>query len=177
MHTIATQTTFPGWGYMISKGATTFWETWEGRTEPREPQLSYNMKLHGSVDKFFYKALAGIGPASPGFKTINIKPCVVGDLTFAQASITTVRGVVSSSWKKTGDSLALDVTIPVNSKAKVSVPTIGLKNVAVKESGKLIWKAGKFIEGASGITAGSESGDYVTFDVGSGSYVFRIAGQ
>jgi len=171
MYTVATRTTFPGWGYMISKGATTLWESWDGNPEMR---LSYNMKLHGSVDKFFYKALAGIGPASPGFKTINIKPCVVGDLTFAQASIKTVRGVVSSSWKKTDNSLALDVTIPVNSRAKVSVPRIGLKNITVKESGKLIWKAGKFVKSVSGINAGTETSDYVTFDVGSGSYVFQL---
>jgi hypothetical protein len=85
--------------------------------------------------------------------------------------------VVSSSWKKTGDSLTLDVAIPVNSKAKVSVPTVGLRNVAVKESGELIWKAGRFIKGASGITAGGESKDYITFDVGSGAYVFRLTGQ
>ncbi len=29
---IATQTTYPGWGYMVEKGATTIWELWNGDT-------------------------------------------------------------------------------------------------------------------------------------------------
>src|SRR5260370_24588873 len=29
---IATQTTYPGWGYMVKKGATTIWSRWNGDT-------------------------------------------------------------------------------------------------------------------------------------------------
>jgi len=29
---IATQKTYPGWGYMVEKGATTIWELWNGDT-------------------------------------------------------------------------------------------------------------------------------------------------
>ena len=85
--------------------------------------------------------------------------------------------MVSSSWNKTDDSLILEVTIPVNSVAKVSVPKIGLRNIEVTESDKTIWKNGKFIRGAFGITNGTETAEYVTFDVGSGSYRFRLKGQ
>ena len=31
-YTIATQKTYPGWGYMVEKGATTIWELWNGDT-------------------------------------------------------------------------------------------------------------------------------------------------
>jgi alpha-L-rhamnosidase len=99
---------------------------------------------------------------------------VLGDLKHAGASVKTVRGIISSSWKRTGDSLALDVTIPVNAEAKVSVPTIGLKNVTITEAGKVIWKGGRFVKGVSGITAGSGTEDYITFDVGSGTYSFLV---
>jgi len=85
-------------------------------------------------------------------------------LTYANASLKTVRGLVSSSWKKTEDSVTLKITIPVNSEAKVSVPKLGLKNVVVTESRNTVWKNGKFVKGVSGITAGTEMDDYVTFE-------------
>ena len=31
-YTIASQTDYPSWGYMISQGATTIWELWNGNT-------------------------------------------------------------------------------------------------------------------------------------------------
>ena len=168
MYTIATKTTYPSWGYSISKGATTVWESFE------DDNHSLNMKMFGSTEKFFYKDLAGIGPAGPGYELIRIKPCVVGDLTYAKASIKTVRGLVSSHWRKKDNSLSLEVVIPVNSSAKVSAPKMGARQVIVKEGGRTIWEAGKFVKGVSGVTAGSEAGDYVTFDVGSGPYAFSL---
>jgi hypothetical protein len=88
-----------------------------------------------------------------------------------------VRGLVSSSWKRIDDSLVFEVSIPVNSEAKVNVLRIGLRNIEVTESGKTVWKNGKFIQGASGIANGTETAEYLTFDVGSGSYSFRLKGQ
>ncbi|GAI99258.1 unnamed protein product, partial [marine sediment metagenome] len=164
-------TTYPSWGYSISKGATTVWESFEVDNH------SLNMKMFGSTEKFFYKDLAGIGPAAPGFRKINIKPRIVKDLTYAKASLKTVRGLVSSSWNRTGNSLALEVTIPVNSEAKVGVPKIGLKKVMITESNKPVWKNDRFVKTVSGITTGTETDDYVTFDVGSGSYRFQLKGQ
>jgi len=174
MYTIATQTTFPSWGYMISKGATTIWERWADNVERH---YSLNMKMFGSVDKFFYKDLAGIRLAAPGYRKIIIKPQVVGDLTYASGSIKTVRGLVSSSWKKTDDSFTLDITIPVNSDSMVSIPKLGLKNVKITESSRSIYEAGRFIRKNPGITDSSESNGYVTFEVGSGSYSFRLTGR
>jgi len=171
MYEIASKTTYPSWGYTISKGATTVWESFEVDNH------SLNMKMFGSTEKFFYKDLAGIGPAAPGFRKINIKPRIVKNLTYARASLKTVRGMVSSHWKKQDDSLTLEVTIPVNSEAEVSVPKFGLKNITVKESDKAIWQNNRYIAGVADITAGTETDDYITFDVGSGSYRFQLKGR
>ncbi|MBW2084220.1 MAG: family 78 glycoside hydrolase catalytic domain, partial [Deltaproteobacteria bacterium] len=126
MYQIATQITFPSWGYEVLKGATTIWESWNGNPDE---QLSYNMKLFGSVEKFFYKGLAGISPAEPGYKRITIMPHIVDDLKYARASIKTVRGEVKSNWTRNSNEFCLDVSIPVNSQAKVSIPKMGLENV------------------------------------------------
>jgi alpha-L-rhamnosidase len=172
MYTIATQTTFPSWGYQISQGATTVWECFEVSS-----QRCLNMKMFCSTEKFFYKDLAGIGLEGPGFKKISIKPCVVGDLRHARASLKTVRGLVAVDWKKDPTAFGIKVTIPPNATARVSVPKLGRKEIAVTESRRPVWQAGNFVSGVPGISAGSETDDYVTFDVGSGYYVFQLTGK
>ena len=102
---------------------------------------------------------------------------MVGDLTHARASVRTVQGVIASGWKKDGNALTLEVTIPTGTRAKVSVPTMGLKNVDVAEGGKPVWKNGKYEAGVVGISGASQSADCVAFDTGSGSYSFRLTGQ
>ncbi len=173
---LATQRTYPGWGYMIREGATTIWERWEYLAGGG--MNSHNHIMFGSVDAWFYKVLAGINvdPAGPGFRRIIIKPYIVGDLKYVSASIKTIRGTVSSSWIRDKDSLVLNVTLPVNTQAKVSLPRMGLESVIIKESGKIIWKDSSYIEGVSGITAGNEEDEYVIFNIGSGSYSFEISG-
>ncbi len=179
MYEVTAKTTYPGWGYMVSQGATTIWENWGGLGIDERC-----MQMFCTIDEFFYSGLAGIqgpdyyGPGymTPGFRQIEIKPHILGDLTYASGSIRTVRGMVSSSWKRTDDSLAMEVAIPVNSQARISVPKIGLRNIIVTESGKAVWQKGKFLREVEGIISASESKEYITFTTGSGSYSFRISG-
>lgn len=185
IYDVVNQTDYPGWGYMVSHGATTLWENWSRYGGGGSYNGADNMIHLGGVCRFFYNSIAGIqepdfyGPRQfvPGYGHIAIKPHVLGDLTHASASIRTVRGIVSSSWERTSDSLTLKVIIPVNSQAKVSVPKMGLGNIVVGESGKHIWKDGSYVDGVAEIVDGNESDDYVKFDVGSGSYVFQLTGQ
>ena len=70
--------TYPSWGYMLSKGATTWWERWNGDTG--DPSMnSYNHYAFGSVVAWVYRYAAGIDttPDSPGFKEI-IDPSTPG---------------------------------------------------------------------------------------------------
>ena len=176
-------TEFPGWGYMIAQGATTIWESWgmlKGGYHAEE-----SMTMLAGVGRLFYESIAGIQEPSyygtrefgPGYGRFSIKPHILGDLKHAEASIKTVRGIISSRWKKTDASLALEVTIPANATAQVSVPTLGLKEPAITEGAKPVWKGGAFIKGVPGIIAGNRSGDWVTFYVGSGSYRFELTEQ
>ena len=171
---LVTQTTYPSWGYMIRKGATTIWERWEYLTAGG--MNSHNHIMFGSVDAWFYKVLAGINVdlAGPGFQRIIIKPYIVGDLKYVSASLKTIRGMVSSSWIKRRSSLILNVTLPFNSQAKVYIPKMKLEKIIVKEGKKPIWRNGSYLESIAGITGGSEDDEYVTFNIGSGSYSFEI---
>ena len=180
-------TEFPGWGYMIAQGATTVWEGWSLSTKVEEwnnhiYHAEESMTMLAGVGRLFYESVAGIQEPSyygsrkfgPGYANFQIKPHVLGDLTHASASIKTVRGVISSSWKKTDASLALEVTIPANAAAKVSVPTLGLNEFAITEGGRAIWKNDSYIDGVAGVADARRDADWVTFDVGSGSYRFEL---
>jgi len=174
---IITQTTYPSWGYMIKEGATTLWERWEYLSD--SGMNSHNHIMLGSVDTFFYKTLAGINadPSNPGFEKIIIKPHVVGDLTHASASLKTIRGLIVSKWWREDNSLTLEVTIPVNSRGEVYIPLIALKNPVIKEGEKVIWKDDKFVQEIPEITFIKKEENHIIFNIGSGSYVFRVVGS
>ena len=156
MYRIATQTTFPSWGYMIERGATTLWESW---SDLREEKLSLNMKLLGSVEKFFYRDLAGIRATAPGFREVAIAPQVVGDLEWAQAQVRTVRGEIAVHWRSSEGGFELDLTIPGNVTADVSLPKRGLAEVRVTEGERRIWDSGTPIATVPGIGDIAESAD------------------
>ena len=171
MAELMSQTTFPSWGEQIAKGATTVWESWDG--DPEEA-LSLNMKMFCSTEVFFYRTLAGISPTSPGYRTIAIRPNVVGGLTDVEAEVETRSGTVAAAWQRDAGAFALQVTVPVNTRAEVSLPKLGLGAAIVSEGGETVWKEGAFRPGAIGIDACEENRDAVTFRVGSGSYDFRL---
>ncbi len=120
--TIATQTTRPSWGYMLSKGSTTLWERWDYDT--RDPGMNSEALLiqAGNLDAWFYQTLAGIRPAAQGFKKILIQPTVVGDLTWVKAHFDSPYGRIVSEWKIEGNQLTMDVTVPANTTATIVVP-------------------------------------------------------
>ncbi|MEW2516557.1 family 78 glycoside hydrolase catalytic domain [Actinacidiphila alni] len=121
------QTGYPGWGYMISKGATTIWERWDGiRTDNslQDPGMnSFNHYGLGSVGDFLYRRVAGLEPAAPGYGALRIAPRTGGGLTSATGSYRTPYGTARSAWSVAGGRLTLEVTVPVNVTATVVVPT------------------------------------------------------
>jgi len=168
MLTIASQTTFPGWGYGVTIGQTTIGEDFEC-----SPRHSLSMKMLGSVEKFFYRDVAGIEPVAPGYKSVVVEPKVTGELDWARAAIETCRGTVGVDWRKTPEGLTLNVVVPANSVATVNVPVADAKAAAITEGGKAVWDNGSFVVGVEGVTSGRAGEHVVTLEVGSGHYEFR----
>jgi alpha-L-rhamnosidase len=118
-YTIASQKTYPSWGWWLANGATTTWEQWVCGP----PLRSRNHAFLGSVDDWFYKYLAGLQPAKPGYKEINIKPFVPEGLRSASASIDSPFGLVSSSWTQEPNGIVtLKIAVPPNTAAHVWIP-------------------------------------------------------
>lgn len=174
---LATQTTYPSWGYMIECGATTLWELWQNKTGPG--MNSHNHPMLGSYSAWFYGALAGIDqkPESVGFEKILIRPQMVRDLTHAAGSIMTIRGEIQTSWQRTDNSIRLEVKIPVNCEAEIILPKFNLQDIVLKEKDVQVYARGKFLTGIEGITMVDETDYGYVIHVGSGKYEFELSGN
>jgi alpha-L-rhamnosidase len=151
----------PGYGYMLKKGETSLTEAWDAN-----PNSSHNHFMLGQIIEWFYKDLCGIDsdPAGPGFKKIIIKPTPVGDLKWARASYDSIRGKISSDWKRDGDQFTLKVTIPANTTATVYVPA---------RSADEVLEGGKPAKQSRGVKFLRQETGQGVFAVESGSYAFE----
>ncbi len=130
-YTLMNQRDFPSFGYMIEKGATTIWETFQG-------DVSHSHPMFGSVTQWFFQHLGGIVPdeTNPGFKHTIIKPYPVNGLEFARTSYPSLYGLIETDWKFSGDDFELKVTIPANTTASVYV--LSSDAGSISENGKQI---------------------------------------
>lgn len=152
--------TYPSWGYMLSKGATTWWERWNG--DSGDPAMnSYNHYAFGSVIAWVYRDMAGIDTTlgSPGFKKIVIRPRLDPRVTFARGEYESIYGKIATDWKGTAEGpFRLRVTIPANTTADIFLPAVA--RAQVTESGKKLET--------------QREGESLLVSVGSGSYDFEV---
>jgi alpha-L-rhamnosidase len=162
---LATQRTYPGWGYMVEKGATTIWELWNGDTADPSMNSGNHCMLVGDLGIWLFEYLAGIkpDPALPGFKHILMRPQPLGNLTFVRATHRSPYGLIRSDWWKDAIGFHWKVTVPVNATATLYVPAQSADGV--RESGRAISRA-------AGVKFARMEGGRAVFEVGSGQYNF-----
>jgi alpha-L-rhamnosidase len=152
--------TYPSWGYMLSKGATTWWERWNGDTG--DPSMnSYNHYAFGSVMAWVYRYAAGIDTSldGAGFKRIVIHPHLDARMPSVRGEYDSVYGKIVSEWKnEPGGAFQLKVTIPANTSAKVVLPAAEGQTVT--------------LDGRAAQTRVEDGAQVV--DVGSGEYRFEV---
>ena len=121
---IATNRTYPSWGYMIDNGATTIWELWNGNTADPAMNSGNHVMLLGDLLSWYYESLGGIqtDKSEVGFKKIILKPFFPKALNFVKTSHNSPYGMIKSEWKRIGEKLNWKVTIPVNTTATVYLP-------------------------------------------------------
>jgi alpha-L-rhamnosidase len=115
-YTLAAQETYPSWGWWIANGATTLYENWD---IDAKHDISMNHIMFGAVGGWLYQGLGGIkpDPQQPGFKNVVLEPNFVKGLDQFSASHDGPYGTIRSGWKRSGTSIAYNVTIPPNSTA------------------------------------------------------------
>ncbi|MEO6520948.1 MAG: family 78 glycoside hydrolase catalytic domain [Mucilaginibacter sp.] len=163
---IVSNTDYPSWGYMVNKGATTFWELWNGDTASPQMNSQNHVMLLGDLLVWYYEDLAGIktNPLHPGFKQLVMKPESTEGLDFVNASYHSIHGVIKSNWKKDGKIFNWNITVPANSSAVVYVPATRVTDVL---------ESGKKISIAESVKFLRMEKDRAVFEIGSGNYSFK----
>jgi len=152
----------PGYGFQLKKGATALTESW-----PALEQVSNNHLMLGHIMEWFYSGLGGIGQeeSSAAYQQIIIRPQMVGDMVNNKADFNSPYGLISTEWMKKNGKILLNISIPVNTTAKVYLPEKDLKKI--KESGIAIENNKEFQ-----IFENSDKGTIVK--IGSGKYKFEM---
>jgi alpha-L-rhamnosidase len=156
--------TYPSWGYMLSKGATTWWERWNG--DSGDPAMnSFNHYAFGSVVAWVYRYVAGIDTAADGgFHHIVIHPRMDARMTHASGVYDSVYGQIATDWTRPADGpFTLKVRIPANTTAVVYLPALGQASLGQDK----VTQDGKPIKA-------KREGDSYVVEIGSGSYAFEV---
>ena len=141
------QREYPSWFYSILQGATTMWERWNSYSKEKgfgdAGMNSFNHYAYGAIGEWLYATVAGIDldPAKPGYKHIIIRPQPGGGLTWARGELLSRYGRIACAWRIEERQLHVDVTIPPNTTATVTLPGRKPERVAAgTHAYKLPWR-------------------------------------
>lgn len=165
---LASTTKQPSWGYMLTKGATTIWELWNGDTAAPSMNSGNHVMLLGDLLIWCYENLAGISSDTEqvGYKRVIMKPDFgIADLNFINASYKTPYGLVVSNWKKSEDRLEWSIKLPANSSALVYLPTTQKKNIQ---------EGGRSLSSSKAIRYRGTENNCTMLELGSGEYKFDV---
>ena len=133
---IASNDTYPSWGYMYRNGATTIWELWNGNTADPAMNSGNHVMLLGDLILWEYEYLGGIRALEPGYSKIQLKPYPIEGLDFVNCAYNSVSGRIESQWKREGNHFEWDIVIPANTTAEVCLPTANGYEVKTYGSGE-----------------------------------------
>jgi alpha-L-rhamnosidase len=120
--------TYPSWFFSINQGATTMWERWNSYSHAegfnKGGMNSFNHYAYGAIGQWMVERLAGLAPdpAHPGYKHFFVRPLIAPQLDWARAELETAYGKASSSWKKEGGKVIMEVVVPPNTIATIEFP-------------------------------------------------------
>ncbi len=157
---IASRRDLGSYGYIRDRGWTSLPEAWDANTS-----ASMNHCMLGHVQQWFYGNLAGIqcDPNGVAFEKIVLRPQMVHDLTWVKASHASVSGRIVSEWERTGQTVTMRVTIPVNTTATVYVPAAEASSVT---------ESGRPVDATPHVRLVRTEGGHAVLEVESGTYTF-----
>ncbi|MCP4728432.1 MAG: family 78 glycoside hydrolase catalytic domain, partial [bacterium] len=163
VYEIVNSTSYPGWGFMIDRGATTIWETW------KESDNTYSNchPMFGSVTEWFYRWLGGIRPDPdyPGFEKFIINPSLPEGLSHVNCSYNSPFGEIVSNWINYGnDKQVFEIKIPEGSTATVKLPVSERQKIIVLENNS-----------NSSFSPSRDENNFSTFELAAGNYKISVS--
>ena len=113
--------THDGWADILARGGTFTWEVWQ------PSDVIGDSMSHGwgsNVLVTIQRTLLGVSPTSAGYATFSVAPPNVG-LTHARGAVPTPHGPITVAWSRSAtpsEGFTIDVTVPPNTTATVTVP-------------------------------------------------------
>lgn len=146
---VASQETYPSWGWWIVNGATTLYENW---AIDAKSDISLNHIMFGEIGAWLYKGIGGIKPdeKAPGFRHIILEPHFVAGLNSYESSHESPYGSIVSSWERSAGKIVYTVTVPAGATASIhfDIPdgkkVYGQNGAAVNNSKPYPVAAGKY---------------------------------
>ncbi len=120
---IATQRTYPSYGYMIDNNATTLWESWFLSNNT----FSHNHPMFSGISSWLISHIGGIRVAKDAIGSdrliFAVNPPVKSGLHFAKIALETARGKASCEWKcQTNGKMNINIRCPVNTRGVILLP-------------------------------------------------------
>jgi alpha-L-rhamnosidase len=171
---ILTDASEPGWANILAQGGTFTWEMWHPQdqdvlTPPLASLLGNgDSRSHGfgsNVLVAIQQTMLGVIPTAPGYASFDVTVPLHAP-SYAGGRVPTPYGAIEVAWSRPTVAtrpFKVNVTVPANTKARVSIPAAALDNV--RESGVVLSRR-------EGVASASIDGDYAVVEVGAGSYHF-----
>jgi len=106
----------------------------------------------------------GIETMGAGFKHIIVQPHPSKRLNYAKASFESSYGLITSGWERKDGKVTFRIKIPANTSATIVLPVTDASKVAESK---------KAISGNSDFTNLKTADNKITFEAGSGEYIFE----
>jgi alpha-L-rhamnosidase len=171
---ILTDASEPGWANILAQGGTFTWEMWHPQDKdvltPPLASLYGNgdSRSHGfgsNVLVAIQQTMLGVIPTAPGYASFDVT-VPLHALSYAAGRVPTPHGAIEVAWSRPAVAtrpFKVNVTVPANTKARVSIPATAVGDV--HESGAVLSRR-------AGIASASIDGNYAVVDIGAGSYHF-----
>lgn len=131
-HALATQKTYPSWGYWFENGADTMWEMWQLDSRSRDHYFQ------GTMVQWLYENVAGLRPGDEGYRTFTVRPDARTGVDWARTELHTVRGPAQVAWSRIDKTVRLRVRVPVGSTADIHVPAASRSDVRAPRGTELV---------------------------------------
>jgi alpha-L-rhamnosidase len=155
------RTDAPSYGYILSQGATSLTEGWDG-------SHSQDHFMLGSAEEWFYRGLGGINVnlAHESAQQIALRPQVVGKIEWVRTKYDSVVGLIESDWERGASETTYHFTVPANATATIEIESTRPNGATVN---------GVAAAKAEGVAAEKIKGNRLELRVGSGKYALRAA--
>jgi alpha-L-rhamnosidase len=154
----------------VANGANTIWERWNSYVkgkgfENNAGMNSFNHYAFGSVNEWLFEYAAGLKVGEAGYQTFTIQPEIAKEgINQVNATYHSINGTIETAWKKSGATISLRNTVPVNTVATVFIPTTNPSSVL---------EANKAVKTNSAINVKEFKDGYLRVEIGSGKYQFE----